>query len=288
MQTMIRAGMAAVMLAVGLPLAAQSEEPAGILVTAVDPDGPAAAAGIERGDLILSVDGQAVTTTGGLTEALAAAEDAEVTLAIKHGDEVHDLTVQLDQIWGRPRLGVMVIGAERPDADFGMRGERAPRDRTFRFEGMPSMPGVILMEVVPDSPAAGAGLLAGDWITAVDGAEVGGAGGNLVEIIGGYEPGDEITVDFQRSGEEMSASITLGANPDTGSPLLGVRFQPLPFFGRGGFDRGDSGRGFGFGDLDREQLDELRRMLEEQFEEYRRSAPEAAPPRDEFDHRRAL
>ena len=53
MQTMIRAGMAAVMLAVGLPLAAQSEELAGILVTAVDPDGPAAAAGIERGDLIL-------------------------------------------------------------------------------------------------------------------------------------------------------------------------------------------------------------------------------------------
>ena len=74
MQTMIRAGMAAVMLAVGLPLAAQSEEPAGILVTAVDPDGPAATAGIERGDLILSVDGQAVTTTGELTEALAAAE----------------------------------------------------------------------------------------------------------------------------------------------------------------------------------------------------------------------
>ena len=282
MNMMMRAGVAAVMLAVGLPLAAQSEVAAGILVTAVDPDGPAAAAGIERGDLILRVAGQPASSAGELTAALAAAEDSEVTLTIRHGDEVRDLAVQIEQVWGRPRLGVMVMGAVQPDADLRMRRDRAPRGEMFRFEGMPSAPGVVLMEVVPDSPAAGAGLQPGDWITAIDGEQVGSFDGNLAEIIGGYEPGDDITVDFQRDGEAITATVTLGAHPDTGTALLGVRFRALPFF----FGRGDFGRG----DFDREQLEELRRMMEEHFEQYRRSAPDpdTMPDSDQLEPHRAL
>ena len=85
----------------------------------------------------------------------------------------------------------------------------------------------------------------------------------------------------------MTATVTLGAHPDTGSALLGVRFRALPFFfGRGDFGRGD----FDFGDLDREQLEELRRMMEEHFEQYRRSAPDpdTMPDSDQLEPHRAL
>ena len=57
----IRFGLAAAVMMAGLPLMALSDQ-AGVLVAAVDPDGPAAATGIERGDLIVSIDGQAVAS----------------------------------------------------------------------------------------------------------------------------------------------------------------------------------------------------------------------------------
>jgi len=47
----------------------------GIVVSRVDPAGPAAAAGIQRGDVILEIDRQAVSTVDSLKAALEAAGD---------------------------------------------------------------------------------------------------------------------------------------------------------------------------------------------------------------------
>jgi S1-C subfamily serine protease len=269
MKTMVRAGVAAVLLAVGLPLAADHHEPAGILVTAVDPDGPAAAAGIERGDLILSIDGESVASGRDLTGVLGATEASQVSLTVKHGDEVRDRVVLIDRVWGRPRLGMMILGTASRHDDFERRG-RMPEGRVLRFDQMPAMPGAMVMEVVEDSPAAGAGLQPGDWITAVDGAELGDSSGHLAEIISGHQPGDSISLDYQRDGEAMAASVTLGTHPDTGTALLGVRYRTLPWFGAG----------------DRDDMRELFDMLQERFERQQRSQP--APDIDEPDSNQAL
>ena len=89
------------------------------------------------------------------------------------------------------------------------------------------------MEVGEDSPAAGAGLQPGDWITAIDGAAVGGDSGTaLGELIGSQQPGDSISVEFQRDGEAMTATIALGAHPDdAAAPMLGIRYWSVPTFG---------------------------------------------------------
>lgn len=242
MKTMIRAGAAVLLLAVGLPLAADQHEQAGILVTAVDPDGPAAAAGIERGDLILSIDGQPVEAGRDLTEAMAAAEQPQVSLTVKHGDEVRDVTVAIARVWGSPRLGLAVLGMGHRHDDFDRRGrmgrkdrmERMPREWMFRFgdEEMAGMSGAKVMEVVEDGPAAAAGLQEGDWITAVDGEAVGESGeaGHLADLIRSYDPGDSISVEYERDGEPMTATVNLGEHPETGGALLGVRYQPVPWF----------------------------------------------------------
>ena len=257
MNTMVRAGIAALLLAVGLPLAAEGHESAGILVTAVDPDGPAAAAGIERGDLILSIDGQSVATGRDLAAALAATDELQVNLTVKHGDDVRDQMVAIDRVWGRPRLGVMILAAPGRHGETERRGGM-PDVRRFRFDRMPGMPGALVMEVVEEGPAAVAGLQPGDWITAIGDEALGDSNEHLAEIIESYQPGDSVDVGFQRDGEAMTATVTLGANPDTGSALLGVRYRVLPFFRRG----------------DMEDLRKLFDMLQERFERLQPAQPD--------------
>ena len=235
MKTLVRAGAAALLLAVGLPLAAERHDDSGILVTAVDPDGPAAAAGIERGDLILSIDGRPVASGRDLAEALAATEESQVNLSVKHGDEVREQLVSIDRVWGRPRLGIRILGTPERDGD-SERRDRMPDVRRFRFDQLGGTPGVLVMEVVEDGPAAAAGLQPGDRITAIGDEALGDSSEQLAEIIDSYRPGDTVDVEFLRDGEPMTATVTLEANPDTGSALLGVRYRVLPFFGRGNME----------------------------------------------------
>ncbi len=272
MRLMIRAvAAAAVMLAASLPLAADHHVPPGVLVTAVDPGGPAAAAGLQGGDLIVSIDGLPVAQISDLTGALADAEHAEVTLTIKRGDDTIDQVVAIDYVWERPRLGLMVSNGQPLDE------EMAPDANEFRFEERMA-PGAIVLEVVPESPAAEAGLQPGDWITAVDGTELSASAGNLAEMIGGFEPGASISLDYERAGEAMTAAVTLGEHPETGSALLGLRYRPWPFFQMRAFGRG--------GDLDPEAMQEWIERHRGRFEHMRRNfqhmqpnapQPEAAP-----------
>ena len=60
------------------------DESSGVIVTDVDPDGPAAEAGIRRGDLIIEVDKKPVSDTGALAKRLGGKDD--VLVLVKRGD----------------------------------------------------------------------------------------------------------------------------------------------------------------------------------------------------------
>ena len=130
--------------------------------------------------------------------------------------------------------------------------------RMFRFDQMPAAPGALVMEVVEESPAAAAGLQPGDWITAIGNEALGDSSEHLADIIESYQPGDSVDIEFHRDGAAMTATVTLGANQATGSPLLGVRYRVLPFFGRG----------------DMEDLRNLFDMLQERFKRLQPAPPE--------------
>jgi S1-C subfamily serine protease len=235
-RTKVLAVATAALLAISLPLAAQDggqdEMPLGVIVTGVDPDGPAAAAGIERGDLILGIDGTDLGSARDLVQALAATEGSEVTLSIRHGDETRDQIVAIDRIWGRARIGLAITGSAGARVDLlpqrGLRMPMAPDRREFRFRIESDEPGVVVMQVAGESAAANAGLQAGDWITAVGGQALDGPAEQLLELIGGQEPGAEVSISYQRDGEEMTAMVTLGANPETEAAMLGIRYRALP------------------------------------------------------------
>jgi putative serine protease PepD len=69
--------------------------------------------------------------------------------------------------------------------------------------------GAIVTTVEPGSPADAAGLQKGDRITAVDGAPVQDQVA-LAARVRSHQPGDSVTVTFQRDGQEQTITVTLG------------------------------------------------------------------------------
>jgi serine protease Do len=105
--------------------------------------------------------------------------------------------------------------------------------------GMKAAQGAIVDEPQTGSPAAKAGLKAGDVITAVDGKEM-KDGRDLARTIAGMAPGTEVKLDIWHNGETKTASLTLGQMPGereanaggeyhenaSGSPRLGLTLAP--------------------------------------------------------------
>lgn len=218
-----------------------ADDPSGVLVVDVLPDGPAAAAGLQADDIITAVDGETATADQ-LTMLLSEYSIGdEVTLDVLRGEETIAVTVTLaDRAdFTLPEATPQVA---EPDAEMTPDASQPvppvpPAARPFLGVGLEdSDDGVAIVEVVEGSPAAAAGLEAGDIVTAVNGTEITSAQA-LVDAIGALAPNDTITLDTTRDGEAMTSEITLAVNPN---PVMGMP-------GRGPRDnRGPRGNGMPF------------------------------------------
>jgi putative serine protease PepD len=73
-------------------------------------------------------------------------------------------------------------------------------------------PGALVGSVASDSPAASAGLRAGDLVTAIDSTSV-TSGDGLVAAIAGHQPGDKVTLTIQHGDQTSHVDVTLGTQP---------------------------------------------------------------------------
>lgn len=186
----------------------QPAEDEGVLIVAVAADSPAAAAGLRRGDIVLTAADQAVNTVPDLRRALAAA--GPVAITYQHGDDRRTATLAAgaDLRGLVPFAGDLVFGAVHA---FGWPAE-----------------GVHILEVIDASAADQAGLSAGDLILEVDGAALSPAN-DLGEVVQRFQPGAVITLKVQTPGAEArTVTATLGQHPDDASrAFLGVRVAPV-------------------------------------------------------------
>jgi S1-C subfamily serine protease len=199
-------------------------------IEALPEDSPLREAGLQVGDLITAFDGETFNPAG-LMAYLADLEADTVELTVSRGDETLTLTVPTEALQevfapmgmnfrfeGMPfefsipdmRRGGMpfqavpfAFGGGRLGVTFVMLDERVAAER-----GVDLTEGALVLDVLADSPAASAGLMAGDVITAVNGEPV-DAERTLRDRLIAYEPGDTVTLTLVRGGETLTIDVTL-------------------------------------------------------------------------------
>ena len=111
---------------------------------------------------------------------------------------------------------------------------RAWLGMTSSNEVAPAKPGMIVGTVEAKSPAADAGLAAGDVITRVDDTEI-KRPLDFQRAILDHKPGDKLRLSVRRAGDPLTMTLALAAVPETQKPagqptweILGVELRPIP------------------------------------------------------------
>jgi S1-C subfamily serine protease len=108
-------------------------------------------------------------------------------------------------------IPIDVVKAELPRLERGLHVAHAFLG-VATAQATASQPGALVQSVAAGTPAAAAGLRAGDLITAVDGTAVRGPSG-FVAAIAAHNPGDRITLKVQRGSATVTLTATLGEQP---------------------------------------------------------------------------
>jgi serine protease Do len=144
-------------------------EPHGVLVGDVSPKGPAQASGVERGDVILDLNGKAINDSNELRNTIAMMQPGEtVKLKISRNGSTRDVSVKLGELPGTKEEAQNERGDASKDALEGVSVENLDTE-TAKELGLPaSTRGVVVTEIEPSSPKADSGLRKGDVIQEVN------------------------------------------------------------------------------------------------------------------------
>ncbi len=209
----------------------------GVGVTQVIKDSPAEKAGLKKDDVILRFEGESVTSTRKLSRLVGeSSADQTVRLTISRGGSEQEVTATLS----KHNLSNL-LGAGIRDEVFRDLQKDLPQMKTFppmngdenlvfsfggnRRIGISTQPltkqladffgakdgGTLITSVNENSPAAKAGLKAGDVITAVDGEKV-SSPGDVSRAINKKEDGD-VSLTILRDRNTRTVTLTPEKNP---------------------------------------------------------------------------
>jgi S1-C subfamily serine protease len=213
------------------------DDDGGVLVNEVMEDSPAEKAGLEPGDVVVGLGERTVDDAADLRRAVRRHEAGEtVAVAIIRDGERRTLDVELgareQPLWQALRRapeGWSDAWSDddgltyffRGDADRGWLGVHLQdlNEQLGDYFGIEDGAGALVTEVEEDSPAAAAGLQAGDVIVALDDEEI-TSERELLERMSDTEPDQEVTLRIVRRGDATDVPVTLGeAPPDAGMGL---------------------------------------------------------------------
>jgi len=151
-------------------------KPAGALVSAVDPEGPAAKAGVEAGDIILRFNGKAIANSGDLPRTVAGVRPGtRSTLQVWRKGSSRELGVmvaELNDDEGAPQRGQPRKRNDKLPPNVGKLGLGLSELTGTQRRQLDIKTGVVVEEVLQGGLAAKAGLRRGDVILQVNDEEV--------------------------------------------------------------------------------------------------------------------
>jgi S1-C subfamily serine protease len=145
--------------------------PHGALVRSVAPDGPAAKAGLAPGDVVLAMNGAAIEHPDALGYRLATSPiGSQAQLTVYSQGRERTLDVELIRAPEGASTAEIIIDGRSPFAGAKV-AELSPR-LAQRLRIGTEARGVAVVEVLPNSPAAGFGLRPRDIVREVNGEEI--------------------------------------------------------------------------------------------------------------------
>jgi serine protease Do len=185
------------------------DSPNGALVGSVDPNGPAQAAGLRAGDVIVAVNGKHIGSTTelvGQVAQLSPGSEATISVWRDGGEHQLSMTVGAQQASELASAGPREEQQQQPHQQGRARLGVAVRPLTQDEQQEAQLPGGVVVQQAT-GPAAEAGIQAGDIIVAVDGKVVRGVE-QLRRMI--TEADDSVSITVVRDGEQASVDVTLG------------------------------------------------------------------------------
>jgi serine protease Do len=233
----------------------QAKSMSGVAVEEVRDGSAAAKAGLKKGDILTDFDGERVRSARQLTRLVEETPDGRTvkTTIVRDGKRVElSVTPERAMAGNRHETFEFALPPGRMEGMFPPEAESRrffydmhPPDggnRIFRhFEGRGRLGigiqdltpqlgeyfgvkgGVLVTSVQADTPAAKAGLKAGDVITSIDGQPVGDPG-QLVERVHGANDGAELSIGYVRDRKAATAKATL---PPREKPKAETRGEPI-------------------------------------------------------------
>jgi serine protease Do len=209
-----RAGMLGVGLKTANPHSAAAE------LSVVRPDSPAGLAGLKKGDRIIEINGKPIHSQTDMRFALGTAyADDEVRLVAKRGDERLERTIKLVgkmPAFRHPFLGILPM---RPPAEVAAKQaadapakDDEPAAKEASKEPSAADAGLVVRLVYPGSPAAQAGIAAGDRITQINDTKINSTS-DAIQALNNTAPGSKLSVTIIHAGTPTDRTLTAGQLP---------------------------------------------------------------------------
>ena len=230
--------------------ALQMDDESGVMINEIVDDSPAEKAGLEDGDVILEFNGKTISDNGDLTKAVRATSPGEeVKVVVLRNGKTKSIKIEVGknesrnvffmsgdgdshaphfEHFGEGDHKVMIMSGDDDftwtmdeDMDFSFNSDRGYmgvhlddlNEQMGEYFGVKDGNGALVTEVVEDSPAAKAGLKAGDVIVKVGENDVESAA-SLHKAIADTEPEQQMAIKVMRKGRSKDLSITLGEMPE--------------------------------------------------------------------------
>jgi S1-C subfamily serine protease len=200
--------------------AAKESDQAGVIVAQLQPDSPAAEGGLKKGDRIVMAGEKEIKSFQDLTKALADGKPGDkLTLKVLRDSNEQTITVTLGDAPSRHNSDK--ASAPKGQAYLGVFVQSLTPELKDSLD-LNVEKGALIVQVLPDSPAAEAGLQEEDVVTHVGNVAVMTAK-ELSDAIVQHGTGKEVELTVARGHESIKLKARLQEAPDVGKIFFGER-----------------------------------------------------------------